>query len=162
MEVAKINTSFLTPLSSFKNICWYNGPSSYSRSNQLGRSLLFPSLGWHWRPLQVSFSLVSFYAKGFCGGFSSFWVGGGSLLSERWLFPTRYVSKDGVGRLILSKVFLLLCGSDLLGALWVYIADARRWLEHHFCLYIDGFLNGLLLEVQVPSSDIQLGPGRKS
>ena len=46
VEAAKTNTSFLTPVSSSEDICWYNGPSFCSGSNQFGRSLLLPSLGW--------------------------------------------------------------------------------------------------------------------
>ena len=45
VEVAKTNTSFLTLISSSKDTCWHNGPSSYSKSNQLGRGLLPSSLG---------------------------------------------------------------------------------------------------------------------
>ena len=43
-----------------------------------------------------------------------FWVGGGSLLSGKQLFPTRCVSRDGVGGLILSTGVFLLSLSGLL------------------------------------------------
>ena len=35
------------------------------------------------------------------------WVGGRGLVSGRWLFLTKYVSKGGVGRLIFFSIFLL-------------------------------------------------------
>ena len=90
------------------------------------------------------------------------WVAGRSLLSGRWLFPTRYVSNGGVGGLILSEVLLLfLHRLVLLRAPWVYLVGAGGWLEQRLCLYIDSFLDGLFLGVQFPTSSIQLSPDRK-
>ena len=91
-----------------------------------------------------------------------FWIGGGSLLSGKWQLSTRWVSKGGVGGLILSGVLLLLfCRLVPPGTPWVYIAGVGRWLEHHFCLYIDSFLHDLFSKVQVPAMGIQLGPDKR-
>ena len=88
-------------------------------------------------------------------------VGERSLLSGRWLLPTRCVSRSRVGGLIFFGVFLLfLCRLILLETLWVHIADAKKWLEYHFCLCIDGFLNGPFSGVQFPALGIQLGPNK--
>ena len=85
-----------------------------------------------------------------------------SLLSEKWLFPTRYVSRGGVGGLILFRVLLFpLCRLVSSGAFWVHLAGARSRLEHCFCLCIDRFFNGLFPGVQIPTSGIQLGPDRR-
>ena len=92
-----------------------------------------------------------------------FWVGGGSLLSKKWLLLTKCVSRGRVSRLILSKVFLLLLyGPVPSGASWVHIAGAGRWLEHYVYFCIDGFLNNLFPRVQFPALDIQLGPNARS
>ena len=40
VEVAKTDTSFLTPVSSFEGTSRQNGPSSCSESTQLGKGLL--------------------------------------------------------------------------------------------------------------------------
>ena len=89
-------------------------------------------------------------------------VGEGSLLSRRWLFSTRCVSKGRVGGLILSGVpLLLLCGPIFPRISWVYIAGAERWLEHHLCLRINGFLYGLFPGVQGLASSIHLDPDRR-
>ena len=73
-----------------------------------------------------------------------FWVGGGSLLSGRWLFPTRCISRGSVSELILFGVFLLLFhGLIFSGAPWVYLAGTGRWLEQRLYFCIDGFLNFL-------------------
>ena len=90
-------------------------------------------------------------------------VGGGSLLSRRRLFPTRCVSRGGVGGLILSTgVFLLILGGlVLLRISKVYIAGAKRWLEHRLYFYINGFLYSLFPGDQVMASGIQLGPNKK-
>ena len=45
VKVAETDTSFLTLFFSSEDICLHNSPSSCSGSNQLGRGLLFPSLG---------------------------------------------------------------------------------------------------------------------
>ena len=92
-------------------------------------------------------------------------VGRGSLPSGRWLFPTRCVSRGGVGRLIFSGVLLFLllfCRPTPLVVLWVHIAGGGGWLEHRFCLCINGFLDGLFPRGQVPASDVHLGPDRRS
>ena len=91
------------------------------------------------------------------------WISGGSLLSRRWLFSTRYVSRGGVGGLILSTgVSLLLLRRPVPpGTSWVHIAGAERWLKHGLCLRIDGSLHGLFPGVQVSASDIYLSPNRK-
>ena len=87
------------------------------------------------------------------------WVGRGSLLSGRWLFPTRCVSKDGVGGFIFSTgvFFLPFSGPILPGTLWVHVAGAGKGLQQCLCLCIDGFLDGLFLRVEVPVLGIQLG-----
>ena len=83
-------------------------------------------------------------------------VGGRSLLSGKWLFSTRYVSKSSVSGLILSTgVFLLLLsGLVPLGTPWVYVAGTGGGLEYCLCLYVDSFLYGLFQEVQVTASGI--------
>ena len=71
-----------------------------------------------------------------------------SVLSGRWLFLIKCVSRGGVGGFILSRVFFLFfCALVLSRASWIYLADARRWLEHCFCLFIDGFFNNLFSRV---------------
>ena len=74
-----------------------------------------------------------------------FWVGEKSLLSGKRLLSTRRISREGVGRLIISTgVFLLLLsGSVPSGTPRVHVADTGRGLEHRLCLCIDGFLHGL-------------------
>ena len=90
-------------------------------------------------------------------------VGGGSLLSRRWLFLTRCVSKSGVDGLNLSRILLLLFRKDVpSGAPKVHLASAWKQLEYCFCLCIDDFFHNLFLGVQVPVSGIQLGPNRRS
>ena len=71
-----------------------------------------------------------------------FWVGGENLLSRKWLFPTRYVNKGGVGRLIFStKVLLLLfCGSVPLGTPWVHVAGTEGGLQQNFASALTAFL----------------------
>ena len=88
---------------------------------------------------------------------------GRSLLSKRRLFSTRRVSRGGVGGLILSTGVFLLLLSRLVpsGTPRVYVADTGGGLELCFCLRIDGFLHSLFLGVQVPASDIHLGPNKK-
>ena len=44
---------------------------------------------------------------------------------------------------------------------WVHIVDTRRWLEHHLCLWVGGFLRSLFSGVQVSASGIQIGPDRR-
>ena len=85
---------------------------------------------------------------------------GGSLLSGRGLFPTRRVSRGGVGGLILSTGVLLLLLSGPVPS-WlpqVHVAGTGGGLEHRLCLRVDGFLHGLFPGVQVPPSGIHLGP----
>ena len=85
---------------------------------------------------------------------------GRSLLSGRRLFPTRRVSRGGVGGLILSTgVFLLLLSGPVSSRTpQVHVAGTGGGLEHRLCFRINGFLHGLFPEVQVPASDIYLGP----
>ena len=85
---------------------------------------------------------------------------GGSLLSGRGLFPTRRVSRGGVGRLILSTGVLLLLLSGLVSSRTprVHVAGTGGGLKHCLCFCIDGFLHGLFPGVQVPASGIHLGP----
>ena len=92
-----------------------------------------------------------------------FWVGEESLLSGKRLFSTRYVSRGGVGRFILSTriLFLFLSGLVLSGTSQVHVAGIGVGLEHFFCLCIDGFLHGLFPGVQVSASGIHLGPDRR-
>ena len=94
-----------------------------------------------------------------------FRVSGKSLPSGRWLFPTRYVSKGGVGGLIFSGVFFFLFFLRRPIALvtpWVHIAGGGGWLEHRLCLHIDSLLTGLFLGGQVPALNVYLGPDGKS
>ena len=85
---------------------------------------------------------------------------GGSLLSGRGLFSTRRVSRGGVGGLILSTGVLLLLLSRPVpsGTPRVHVAGTGGGLEHRLYLYVDGFLHGLFLGVQVPVLGIYLGP----
>ena len=71
---------------------------------------------------------------------------GGSMLSGRGLFPTRRVSRGGVGGLILSTEVLVLLLSGLVpsGTPRVHIAGTGGGLQHRLCLRVDGFLDGLL------------------
>ena len=90
-------------------------------------------------------------------------VGGGCLLSGRWLFPTGCVSRGGVGGLIFSGVLLLLfCGPVPLGAPWVHFAGVGRGLKHCFCLCTDRFFNDLFSGVQILVLGIQLSPDGRS
>ena len=88
------------------------------------------------------------------------WVGGGGLLSGRYLFLTRCVSRGGVGGLILSTGVLLLLPSGPVPSRTprVHVAGTGGGLEHRLCLRVDGFLHGLFPGVQVPASGIHLGP----
>ena len=88
-----------------------------------------------------------------------FWVSGGNLLSRKYLFPTRCVSRSGVGGLIFSTRVLLLFLSGLVPSeiSWVYVVGTGGGLDHCLCLRIDGFLHSLLSGVQVPASGIQMG-----
>ena len=87
-------------------------------------------------------------------------VGRRSLLSGKQLFSTRCVSREGVGRLILSTgVFLLfLSGLILSKTPLVHVASSRRELENRLCLYVDGFLHDLFLGVQISALGIYLSP----
>ena len=89
-------------------------------------------------------------------------VGGESLLSRIWLFSTRYVSKGGVDVLITSGVLvLLLCGSVPLKTPGVYFVIAKRWLEHCFCLCIDGFFPWPLPRSSGSGFEHPIGPVQK-
>ena len=92
-----------------------------------------------------------------------FLVGGGSLLSRRYLFPTRFVSRGRVGGLIHSTGVFLLFLSGLIpsGISGVHVAGTEGGLEHCLCLRVDGFLYGLFSGVQVMASGIQLDPDRR-
>ena len=84
------------------------------------------------------------------------WVGRGSLLSGKELFSTRRGSRGGVCGLILSTGVLLFLfdGPVPSETPWVYVAHTRRGLQQRFCLYIDGFLDGLFPGVLVSTSGI--------
>ena len=92
-----------------------------------------------------------------------FRVGGEGLLSGRCLFPTRCVSRGGVGGLILSTGVLLLLPSGPVPSRTprVHVAGTGGGLEHRLCLRVDGFLHGLFPGVQVLASGIHLGPDRR-
>ena len=91
------------------------------------------------------------------------WVGRESLLNGRCLFPTKYISRGGVGGLILSTgvPLLLFSGSVPSGIPRVHVAGIGGGLEHRLCLRVDGFLHGLFSGVQVPALGIHLGPDRR-
>ena len=85
---------------------------------------------------------------------------GRSLLNRRGLFSIRRVNREGVGGLIFftGVLLLLFSGPVPSGILRVYVAGTGGRLEYCLCLYVDGFLHGLFPGVQVPTSDIHLGP----
>ena len=86
-----------------------------------------------------------------------------SLLSGRGLFSTRRVNRGGVGGLILSTrvFFLFFNGPVLSGTSRVHVAGTGRGLEYCLYLCVDDFLHNLFPGVQVPASDIHLGPDRR-
>ena len=81
-------------------------------------------------------------------------LSGGSLLSRRWLFSTRCVSKDKVGGLIFSTGVLFVFLPIPSGTPWVHVAGIGGGLQHRLCLCIDRFLDGLFLGVWVSASGI--------
>ena len=143
VEVAETDTSFLTLVSSFKDNCWHSGPYFCSGSNQLGIGLLL--LLWGGVDVRRGWVLAPSLFTPRASVVVLLRVGGGSLLSGRWLFFTRCVSRSGVGGVILSVLLFFLSEFDPSRILWVHVAGIGRKLQQRFYLCIDGFLNGLFL-----------------
>ena len=126
VEIAKTVTSFLTPVSPSEDTGWHNGPSFCSWSTWHGRCLFFPfgsDVDTHLKWVLASFPSSSM-PRTSAVVLVFLWMDKKSLVSRRWLFSTRCISRGEIDGLILSRVLcLLFCGPVPLETPWVHLAD---------------------------------------